>query len=128
ILQSADPATRLAATVTRVVAPATPANALIGPQPGNRFVAVEVTLVNQGQSVYTGLPGLGAVLVDAAGQQYQPTPAEVSEGQGFGAGATVNVGESRPGMLVFELPQTATPAAFQLAADPAAQKSQWTLS
>ncbi|MEV4290299.1 DUF4352 domain-containing protein [Nonomuraea bangladeshensis] len=131
-LTGTDPGVSVAVTVEQLVSPATPADELFKPATGNRYVAVQLALVNQGQSAYSDTLGTGALLVDGAGQEYRANPtARVSEAQSFdGAGAvTIGVGESRRGALVFEIPETATPVTFRFALDGglATQKGEWRL-
>ncbi|MFC7583973.1 DUF4352 domain-containing protein [Nonomuraea antimicrobica] len=117
-------------TVNRLINPATPASDFLKPKTGDKFVAVEVTLANVGQAVYDEAPMFGARLIDGQNQQYSPSLYQVREGQSFGGTATINGGDSRKGVLVFEIPQAAMPTKFQfgLNAGIAAQKGEWTLS
>ncbi|MET8985636.1 DUF4352 domain-containing protein [Nonomuraea wenchangensis] len=131
-LTGTDPGVSVAVTVEQLVSPATPADELFKPATGNRFVAVQLALANQGQSAYSDTLGVGALLVDGAGQEYRANPtARVREAQPFdGAGSvTIGAGESRRGALVFEIPETATPATFRFALDGglATQKGEWRL-
>lgn len=129
-LQGADPALRVNATVNRLVNPATPASDLVRPQAGNKLVAVEITLANTGQTAYGDAPAAGAVLIDGAGRQYRSALADVGEGQGFGGSVTVAAGDSRTGVIVFELPEPAQPVTFRFgpSGGPAGQTGEWTLS
>jgi hypothetical protein len=124
------PGLQMSVTVDQLVAAATPASDLLKPKAGAKLVAVQVTLVNTSQSVYGDAPSNGAWLIDAQGQQYRSTVHGVREGQSFGGGATINAGDSRQGMIVFEVPEGAVPAKFQFALDSgyAEQKGEWTLS
>jgi hypothetical protein len=129
-LEGNDLGLKVAVTVSQVFSPATPANTFTKPQIGKRFVAIEVTLTNQGQAVYSDSPTNGAVLIDAEGQQYRAAIiTDVREGQSFGGSATVNTGDSRKGVIVFEVPEAAKPAKFQFALDSglAEQKGEWQL-
>ncbi|MEW9550144.1 DUF4352 domain-containing protein [Nonomuraea sp. NPDC050783] len=135
-LTGTDPGLRIAATAERLVSPATPANDLLKPAAGMRFVAVQLSLANQGQSPYNDAPAAGALLIDAEGRQYQANPgAQVREAQPFGGGGTVTIdaGGSGKGAVVFEIPETATPATFRFAlnaglAGLAGQKGEWQLT
>ncbi|GAA1675919.1 hypothetical protein GCM10009733_086170 [Nonomuraea maheshkhaliensis] len=124
------PGLRMSVTVNQVVAAATPASDLLKPKAGAKLVAVEVTLANTSQAVYGDAPSNGAWLIDTQGQQYRSTVYTVREGQSFGGSATINAGDSRKGMIVFEVPEGAVPAKFQFALDSgfAEQKGEWTLS
>ncbi|MGW0806151.1 DUF4352 domain-containing protein [Nonomuraea sp. NPDC002799] len=129
-LQGREPGLKVAVTVNQVVSPATPANTFTKPQAGRRFVAVQITLTNQGAALYSDSPSNGAWLIDGEGQQHRASIAYVTEGESFGGSATINTGDSRKGMLVFEVPEAATAAKLQFALDSglADQKGEWTLS
>jgi hypothetical protein len=129
-LQGLEPGLRMSVTVTQVFDPATPAGTFTKPQAGQKFVAVQVRLANVGQAVYDDAPDNGARLIDAQGQQYSSAIARVTEGQGFQGSATINPGDSRMGVIVFEVPRTARPAKFQFALNSgfAAQTGEWALT
>ncbi|MEV0997988.1 DUF4352 domain-containing protein [Nonomuraea sp. NPDC050202] len=129
-VQGMDPGLKVSVTVNRVVNPATPASDFLKPKTGNKLVAVEVTLANAGQAVYSDAPTNGAWLIDGQGQQYRSSFSNVTEGQGFGGTVTVNAGDSRKGVIVFEVPEPATLAKFQfgLNSGMAGQKGEWALS
>lgn len=124
------PGLQMSVTVNQLVAAATPASDLLKPKAGAKLVAVQVTLVNTSQAVYGDAPSNGAWLIDTQGQQYRSSVYGVREGQSFGGSATINAGDSRKGMIVFEVPEGAVPAKFQFALDSgyAVQKGEWTLS
>lgn len=129
-LEGTDPGLKMTVTLTKVVNPATPAEDFMKPKTGNKFVALEITLANAGQAVYSDSPTNGAMLIDGEGQQYRTTLFNVREGQSFGGSATINTGDSRKGVLVFEVPESAKLAKLQFALNSgfAEQKGEWTLS
>lgn len=116
-------------TVTKVELKATPANDFLKPKAGNRFVAIEIKLDNKGQAAYEDSPSNGAVVIDDQGQQYRTTFAEVKEGQAFQGSVTMSSGDSRKGVLVFEVPEGAKLAKLQFALNSgfADQKGEWVL-
>lgn len=122
------PGVQVAVTLNRVIDNATSTSQFLKPKDGNRYVAVELSLKNVGQEVYTDAPTVGGALIDAEGQQRPPTFAEVSEGTAFGGSVTVNKGDSRKGLIVFEIPAAAKAAKFQFGVTLAQQKGEWTLS
>jgi hypothetical protein len=128
-LQGFDPGFKVAVTLNKVVNPAT-GDQFSKPQTGNKFVAVEVTLANQGQAVNSDAPNNSGILIDGQGRQYRSSFHQVREGQGFGGMATINTGDSRKGMIVFEVPEAAKPAKFQFGPNSgfADQKGEWSLS
>ncbi|MFF4197033.1 DUF4352 domain-containing protein [Nonomuraea sp. NPDC001831] len=120
---------KMAVTLTKLVDPAT-AGQYQAPKAGYRLVAVQLTLKNVGPTVYSDSPTNGAVLIDADDQQYQSSFQDVREGQGFGGTATINNGDSRKGVIVYEVPKSAKVVKFQFALNSgfADQKGEWTLS
>jgi hypothetical protein len=129
-LQGIDPGLKMKVTVAKVVNPATPAQDFSKPKAGNKFVALEIALENAGQAVYSDSPTNGAMLIDGEGQQFRSTFHDVQEGQSFGGTATINTGDSRKGVIVFEVPEGAKLAKFQFALNSgfADQKGEWALS
>ncbi|SEH00353.1 protein of unknown function [Nonomuraea solani] len=129
-LAGRDPGLQVAVTVVKLINPATPAEDFLKPKSGNKFVALEVTLQNAGQAVYSDSPTNGATLIDGQGQQYRSTVYRVREGQSFGGSATINTGDIRRGVIVFEVPEAAKLTKFQFALDSgfAEQKGEWTLN
>jgi hypothetical protein len=128
-LAGIDPGLKMTVTLTKVVNPATP-DQYSKPKTGNKLVAIELTLANSGQAVYDDSPTNGATLIDGEGQQFRPTYSDVGEGQAFGGTSTINMGDSRKGVIVFEVPESAQPAKFQFALNSgfADQKGEWALS
>lgn len=122
------PGVQVAVTLNRVIDNATSNNPYVKPKDGSRYVAVELTLKNVGSEVYTDSPSVGGALIDAEGQQHRPTFAEVTEGTVFGGSVTVNRGDTRKGLIVFEVPAAAKAAKFQFGVMFGQQKGEWTLS
>lgn len=116
-------------TVTKVELKATPANEFMKPKAGNRFVAVQLQLANKGQATYQDSPSNGALVIDDQGQQYRSTFGEVKEGQAFQGSVTMGPGDSRKGVIVFEVPDGAKLAKFQFALNSgfADQAGEWML-
>ncbi len=127
-LHGNDPGLQMEVTVTKVVERATPANDFLKPKTGNRLVAVELQLRNAGQAVYDDSPSNGALLIDDQGQQYRSTYGEVREGVLLSA-VTVSPGDSRKGVVLYEIPETVKLAKFQFGLNSgfASQKGEWTL-
>ncbi|WP_062429741.1 DUF4352 domain-containing protein [Herbidospora daliensis] len=117
------------ATVSQVFDPATPANDFIKPDAGSRWVAVELQLKNTGTAVYSDAPGNGLKLIDTQGQQYSQTFGEVKEGVTLSS-ITANPGDSRKGVILFEVSKDAELATLQFALNSgfADEKGEWTIS
>jgi hypothetical protein len=128
-LEGTDPGLKVEVTVAKVVDHATPANDIVKPKTGNRYVAVELRLDNKGQAVYDDSPSNGARLIDDQGQQYNSTFGEVREGVLLSA-VTVSPGDSRKGVILYEIPESVKLAKFQFALNSgfASQKGEWTIS
>jgi hypothetical protein len=122
------PGVEVAVTLNRVIDNATSNNQYVKPKDGGRYVAVELTLKNVGSEVYTDSPIVGGALIDAEGQQHRPTFAEVTEGTVFGGSVTVNRGDTRKGLIVFEVPAAAKAAKLQFGVGWGQQKGEWMLS
>jgi hypothetical protein len=129
-LHGRDPGLQVSVKVDQLVNPASPAQEFMKPKAGNKFVAVQVTLTNMGQAVYSDAPTNGALLIDGEGQQYRPSFGDVREGQSLSGSVTINARDSRKGMIVFEVPEGAKVAKLQFGLDSgfARQKGEWTLS
>jgi hypothetical protein len=104
---------KMRVTLLRVVDPASPANAYLGPGKGNRFVAVGVELANVGARVYRDFPANGAVLIDSRSHQFQSAVWDVKAGPTLGQ-ATIARGDKRVGFITFEVPKRARLVTFQL--------------
>ncbi|GAA3027174.1 DUF4352 domain-containing protein [Streptosporangium longisporum] len=123
------PGVEVAVTLNRVIDNATSTNQYLQPDPGTRYVAVELTLKNMGQQVYTDSPIMGADLIDTEGQQHRTTlMSDVKEGVPFSGSITVSPGDSRKGLIVFKVPTNAKPAKLQFGVMLSRDKGEWTLS
>ncbi|MEW2527754.1 DUF4352 domain-containing protein [Streptomyces sp. NPDC047071] len=109
---------RLDVTALKVVDPATGANAYLGPDSGNRFVAVRFRLENTGDGPYKDSPSNGAQLIDTVGQRFDASwVAETTAGPSFPGSVTLSSGDTALGYVTFELPRTARPEKVQFAMD-----------
>lgn len=129
-LQGMDAGLKMKVTVDQFFNPATPAEDYMKPKTGTKLVALQVTLSNVGQAVYNSSPEGGAVLIDDQGQQYRTSFGRITEGQGLGGQATINTGDTRKGVIIFEAPESAKLVKFQYGLNSgfAKQKGEWTLS
>ncbi|MEV7013008.1 DUF4352 domain-containing protein [Streptosporangium sp. NPDC051022] len=120
--------TKIAVTLNRVIGRGTAANQFLTAKPGKRLAAVELTIKNVGTSVYDDSPIMGATIIDAEGQQYRTTLADVTEEIPLGGSVTIAVGDSRKGVIVFEVPETAVLTKLQFGPALSPQKGEWLLS
>ncbi|WP_440069135.1 DUF4352 domain-containing protein [Streptosporangium sp. OZ121] len=97
---------QVAVTLEKVVENATPKVDFFKPKDGSRFFAVQLTLKNTGQQAYSDSPSNGAMLIDTEGQQYRSTFGDIQEGVSFAGSVTMSSGDSRKGVIVFEVPKT----------------------
>ncbi|WP_204039338.1 DUF4352 domain-containing protein [Acrocarpospora phusangensis] len=128
-LHGSDSGLEVAATVVQIFDPATPVSDYIRPDSGARWVAVELLLKNTGTAVYDDSPSNGLNLIDTEGQQYSDTFGDVREGVDLSS-ITVGPGDSRKGVVVFEVPKGVKLAKLQLALNSgfAREKGEWTIS
>ena len=96
----------------RVIDPAQAEGDIFTPDPGKRYVAVEVTVNNVGSAEVTVSPLFNFTMYDTAGADYNASLfASLSDGELL-EGGTLQPGESQSGLVVFELDGTATPKSF----------------
>ncbi|MEO3862459.1 DUF4352 domain-containing protein [Acrocarpospora sp. B8E8] len=111
-------------TVRRIIAPARPANQYIVPKAGSQYIAVELILKNVGEKLYNDAPTNSGKLIDVDGQQYNAAFAEVRDGVSLNGMVTVSVGDSRKGVLVYEVPKGTKLAKYQFVLDSGYGKDQ----
>lgn len=129
-LEGNDAGLKMKVTVAQFFNPATPAEDYMKPKSGTKLVGIQLTLSNVGSAVYDGSPSNGAYVIDDQGQQYQTTYARVQEGQGFDGQATISAGDTRKGVILFAVPESAKLVKFQYGLNSgfADQKGEWALS
>ena len=112
-LHSNDEGVEMSVTVTKVIDPAKAPN-LFGPDKGNRFVAIEIRLENAGSAVYSDSPGNGAVVIDTGDHEYDATIGGLDQELGS---TKIGLGDTRVGLIVFEVPEESKLRTFQLTLD-----------
>ncbi|GAA1004826.1 hypothetical protein Aple_080000 [Acrocarpospora pleiomorpha] len=118
------PETVVQVTARRIIAPARPANQYIVPKAGSQYIAVELILKNVGEKLYNDAPTNSGKLIDVDGQQYNAAFAEVRDGVSLNGMVTVSVGDSRKGVLVYEVPKGTKLAKYQFVLDSGYGKDQ----
>ncbi|TYB63871.1 DUF4352 domain-containing protein [Nonomuraea sp. PA05] len=128
-LKGMEAGSKMAVTLNRAWSEARPTQDSVQPKPGNRLMAVQLTLTNKGRVTYKDAPMNGAVVIDSEGQQYPFSIAYVEQGQQFHWATTIDPGDSRKGLVVFEVPEGArmTTLQFTLNSGYADQHGEWKL-
>ncbi|MHB1571446.1 MAG: DUF4352 domain-containing protein [Solirubrobacteraceae bacterium] len=94
--------------------PATPNNQDVRPAAGQRFVAIEVTLTNEGPGTISSDANSNMILIGSDDQAYTAQFAPVTECTNFSEGAyTLLKGNSERGCVVFSLPDGVNIKAMQ---------------
>lgn len=128
-LKSNQSGLKIAVTVVKISSSARGKDEFNQPQPGQRFVAVQIALKNIGSVAYDDSPSNGAKLIDAEDQQYDAGLEEVALGQSIGSSVKLAPGSTRKGYLVFSVPKKAKIAKFQFTLDSGfgPQSGEWLL-
>jgi hypothetical protein len=118
----------VATTVTAIADPAPPSQ-FFAPDPGTRWVSVQLRLVNVGDQGYRDSPSNGAKLIDAARQQHAATFAITAVGPDLGS-PTIAPGDTRLGWVTFSVPEGVVVERFTLSLDSgfADQTGEWLLT
>lgn len=102
-------------TVREVHDPAEPGE-FAGPDDGERYVAVELTIANTGEETYDDTPDNSGTLVDTEHVGHRTTLSEVEDCDSFN-GVTISPGDQRRGCLVFEVAHDRDARLFQFTPD-----------
>ncbi len=121
---------RLAVTLTKVIDPAHENDGLDIAPSGERLVATQFRIENLGPAAYDDSPDNSVQLIDKQGQSYQPGIEAVRGGQLFPGDVRIAAGDSRLGLVVFEVPHKAVVASVQFVPDSgfASATGTWTVS
>jgi len=119
---------KVAVKIVKVADPARGSD-FYSPDKGNRFVAVQFKLTNVGTAAYDDSPSNGAVVVDADGQRFDATIADVTAGPSMDSGLKMAAGDSALGYIVFEVPKASKLRSVQFTLDSgfAEETGQWQL-
>lgn len=104
----------VAVTVTEVMDPVPPGE-FFAPDPGYRYVGLQLRLVNSGSTFYVDSPSNGAKVLDGDRQEYSPD-VFVDTLNTFGS-VWMAPGDTRLGWIGFQLPEAVTLRHFTLALD-----------
>lgn len=116
----------LSFTVNTFEDPVTDANEFLGPEPGNRFVAVEVTITNMSEDMESFSTLLFAELIDSQNQSWDVSIFGLSDRPGLDV--EIPPGESRRGWIAFEVPESSMGFRLRLKGNITAQGAVFTLS
>lgn len=127
-LKGSESELKLAVTVVKFAQSAKSKDEYSGPEPGERFAAVQITLKNVGSIAYDDSPDNGAKLIDDEDQQYDAGLGEVALGPSLGS-VRLAPGSTRKGYMVFSVPKDAKISKFQFTLDSgfASQSGEWLL-
>ncbi len=104
----------LAVTLNQVIDPASGADQYTTPDAGNRFVAVDVKIVNNGTAAFSDDANSDVTLIGTDNQSYTADFDDVSECTNFNEGQyTLAPGESATGCVVFQVPDAVNTAKVQ---------------
>ena len=120
----------LAVTVNGVIDPL-PQSEFDTPEPGSRFVGIEITLKNVGSKAYSDSPSNGATLLSTTNEQANSTlVASGPCGSSFASSVKIAPGDLQRGCIPFQLPQAQQPGTFQFTLNSgfADQTGQWSLA
>ena len=110
--------------------PAKPDNKYLSPSPGKRWVAAQLEFVNTGTSTYSDSPSNGVKVVDAQGQTFTQSLAEIAEGPTMPGSVNLAKGEKVLGWVVFAIPTDSKPQTVQVTLDSGfgKQTGEWTVA
>jgi cytoskeletal protein RodZ len=95
----------LAVTLNQVIDPASGADQYTSPNAGDRFVAIDVKIVNNGTAAFSDDANSDVTLIGTDNQSYTADFDSVSECTNFNSGQyTLAPGESTTGCVVFQVP------------------------
>lgn len=118
-------------TLVKLVDPAKSTDEYRTPKAGNRFVAVQMRIVNVNSKAYSGDPMARTVAKDADGQVFEAdfSPAQTEVGQPMDSGLTLAPGDKALGVLTFEVPSNVKLVTVQYSthAFSNGKTAQWTL-
>ncbi|MEU8136093.1 DUF4352 domain-containing protein [Streptodolium elevatio] len=119
----------LDATIVKIVDPAAASNEYMTANAGQRFVAVQWRIVNNGVRPIDVGPTSGSSVIDVDGQQFSPTYQPTTAGPAYPSSSTIPVGGTRLGFVVYEVPKASKIREIQF--DPSmglgSQIGQWTV-
>ncbi|MFD3568453.1 DUF4352 domain-containing protein [Streptomyces sp. NPDC058667] len=100
-------------TLTKTSDPAVPKDEFFRPEDGNRWIGVQVQIVNTGTVVYDDSPGNGMKVADSEGQWFNGVIADIKAGPSMAAGVALKPGAKALGWAVFEVPKKSKIATVQ---------------
>jgi hypothetical protein len=104
----------LAVTLNQVIDPASGADQYTTPNAGDRFVAVDIKIVNNGTAAFSDDANSDVTLIGTDNQSYTADFDNVNECTNFNSGQyTLAPGESTTGCVVFQVPDAVNTAKVQ---------------
>lgn len=119
----------LGVTLKQIIDPASGADQYTTADAGKRFVAADLTIVNNGTSSYTDDANSDVTLIGSDNQTYTADFDSVSECTNFNSGQyTLAAGQSTTGCVVFQVPDSVTTSKieFQVQSGLNTETGEWT--
>lgn len=128
-IDGSQPGDVLQVTVTKVVDPAPAKDEFLTPDPGKRFVAIRIKIVNKGHAVYSDDPQADVKAKDAAGEDMELAFGGTAAGADMPSSVDLSPGDSQLGYVAFSVPngQKITQVQYALVALGGDHVAQWTI-
>ncbi|MFM7087911.1 MAG: DUF4352 domain-containing protein [Candidatus Paceibacterota bacterium] len=107
--------TELTLTANPFVPTATSDSSTVLPKAGNKYAAVQLTILNSGSTAWSGAPGFSTTLTDSNGKKYLFSLGTTTAGKAFPQIVNIKAGDTTKGYITFEVPTTAKIVNIQFA-------------
>lgn len=120
---------QLDVTIKKVSDPAEPKDEFFSPDEGNRWIGIQVEIVNTGTAVYDDSPSNGMQVADGEGQRFGGVIADIKAGPSMAGSVTLKPGDKALGWEVFEAPKASkiTTVQFGMNSGFSDQTGEWKL-
>lgn len=120
---------QLVVTLVKIKDPARSANDFSGPEDGQRWIGLQLRLVNTGTATYQDSPSNGLQVADSEGQRFSPTFGEIKSGPVMSSDVKLLPGDKALGWIIVEAPKASQISTMQFALNSGMgpQTGQWAL-